>query len=156
MSDTQALLTPATPVVVRMETLRRAALYASRDRQVAEQLLTALTARARASESAGRVDALAFLDAAYLTGAYRQIGMLGQMAEFRDRAPIMRTLVANVDPYTLIKKSVTASPNDPAVEFAAALIASDSNRDAYRAHAQKARDGAHRDALVARNIAHVS
>ena len=31
--DTVAVLTPAVPVIVRMETLRRAAIYASRDRE---------------------------------------------------------------------------------------------------------------------------
>src|SRR3954468_707412 len=30
-TDTEALLTPSTPVIERMETLRRAAIYASRD-----------------------------------------------------------------------------------------------------------------------------
>ena len=35
VADTEALLTPDTPVIVRMETLRRAALYASTDAQVA-------------------------------------------------------------------------------------------------------------------------
>ena len=33
VADTEALLTPSTPVIVRMETLRRAALYASLDEQ---------------------------------------------------------------------------------------------------------------------------
>lgn len=156
LADTDALLTPATPVIVRMETLRRAAIYASRDRQVAERLLARLTERARASETAGHADALAFLDAAYLTGAFREIGMLDQTPEFRDRAAMMRALVADRDAYTLVKKSLAASPNTPAIEFAAALIASDSSRDAYLAHAQKARAGAKADALLARNISHVS
>ena len=31
VTDTEAILQPATPVLVRMETLRRAAIYASRD-----------------------------------------------------------------------------------------------------------------------------
>jgi hypothetical protein len=156
VADSEALLTAATPVIVRMETLRRAAIYASKDRRVAEQLLTVLTSRARASEVAGHVDALAFLDAAYLTGAFRQIGMLEQMAQFRDRAPVMRALVAKMDAYALIARSVAANPNDPALQFAAALIAADSNRGAYLTHAQRARDGAHRDALLVRNIGHVS
>jgi len=38
VADTDALLTPTTPVVVRMETLRRAAIYASMDAKVAKQL----------------------------------------------------------------------------------------------------------------------
>ena len=156
LADTEAILTPSTPVIVRMETLRRAAIYASRDRQVAERLLAKLTERARASEAAGHADALAFLDAAYLTGAFGEIGMLEQMAEFRDRAPMMRALVAGRDAYALVKKSLAASPSSPAIEFAAALIASDSSRAAYLGHAQKARAGAKGDALLARNIGHVS
>ncbi len=156
VSDTEALLVPATPVVVRMETLRRAAIYASRDRAVAERLLTTLTSRARASEKAGHADALAFLDAAYVAGAFREIGMLGREAEFRDRAQAMRELAANADAYALIGKSLAARPNDPALELAAALIAADSRRDAYLAHSRKAREGAHRDALVAKNIGRVS
>ena len=44
VSDTEALLVPSTPVVVRMETLRRAAIYASRDPQVASALLERLAA----------------------------------------------------------------------------------------------------------------
>jgi hypothetical protein len=47
--DTEGLLTPSTPVIVRMETLRRAALYASRDGAVAKELLSTLNARARNS-----------------------------------------------------------------------------------------------------------
>src|SRR5512147_2629597 len=47
--DTLALLAPATPVVVRMETLRRAAIYSARDPQAGVRLFTALTARAEAA-----------------------------------------------------------------------------------------------------------
>ena len=63
VSDAEALLVPSTPVVVRMETIRRASLYASRDRKVAERLLSTLMTRARNAEQAGRPDALAFFDA---------------------------------------------------------------------------------------------
>jgi hypothetical protein len=156
VADTDALLVPSTPVVVRMETLRRAAIYASRDRRVAERLVSRLIGRARDSEASGHANALAFLDAAYVVGALRQIGMLDQMAEFRDRSAMAREVVAGADAYGLIQKSLAASPNDPSIEFAAALIAADSRRDAYLAHALKAREGAHRDALLARNISHVS
>src|SRR5262245_19200448 len=37
--DTLALLTPDTPIVVRMETLRRATLYAAKNADQAKQLL---------------------------------------------------------------------------------------------------------------------
>ena len=46
--ETLALLTPATPIIVRMETLRRAALYATKDPAVARALLTTLLDRAKA------------------------------------------------------------------------------------------------------------
>ena len=139
-----------------METLRRAAIYASRDRAVASRLLAALTDKARGSEQAGRADALAFHDAAYITEALRQVGMLEQMAEFRDGAPAIRQLVAGTDGYALISKSLAARPGDPSLEFAAALIAADSRREAYQRHASNARAGASRDALLAKNIGHIS
>lgn len=156
VADTEALLTSSTPVIVRMETLRRAAIYASGDRRVAEQLMTRLTDRARASEGAGRPDALAFLDAAYVIEAFRQIGYLGKDTEFRERASTVRELVGDADGYALIGKSLALRPNDPGLQFAAALISADRHRDAYPEHARKARVGASQDALLARNIRHVS
>jgi hypothetical protein len=145
-TDTVALLTPTTPVVVRMETLRRAAIYASRDRAVAVQLLTRLTERTHTR------DANAWLDAAYLTEALRQIGRLGQTSAFRDSAPQMAEVVRNIDGVAMIDKALLLDAGDPALEFAAALINADRNRAAYTEHAQRARAGAARDALVARNI----
>jgi hypothetical protein len=144
--DTIALLTPSTPVVVRMETLRRAAIYASRDRAVAVQLLTRLTERTHTR------DAHAWLDAAYYTEALRQIGHLGQIAEFRDSAAQMTAIVKDVDGVAMIDKAILLGGDEPGTEFAAALINADRNRAAYLEHAQRARAGAARDALVARNI----
>lgn len=152
VADTEALLTPSTPVIVRMETLRRAALYASRDPQVATTLFTRLTGRARAAEQAGRPDAMAFLDAAYFVEALREISELTGSPEFKDQAPMLRALVRGVDGYTLATRSIAARPGDPAIEFAAALIASDRHRDAYSSHAGKARAGVSQDPLLARNI----
>ena len=50
-ADTTALLVPATPVVARMETLRRAVIYASLDKAAAAQLLSRLTERARINDA---------------------------------------------------------------------------------------------------------
>ena len=155
-TDTTALLTPATPVIIRMETLRRAAIYASRDVQVASRMMSMLLDRAAASERAGRPDALAMLDAAYFVEALRQISHLGTMPEFTERAPRFRALVAGTDGYALVQKGIGLRPNDAALEFAAALIAADRNRAAYEDHARKARAGAASDHLLALNISHVS
>jgi len=112
VAETEALLGPATPVIVRMETLRRAAIYASRDRQVASQLLERLTARARAAEQSGKPDSLALLDAAYGTEAFRQTGMLGRSQGFGERAPIARAVVGDTDGTALMAKSLATRPND--------------------------------------------
>lgn len=156
IADTEALLTPSTPVIVRMETLRRASLYASTDRGIASQLLDRLLARARAAEAKGKPDALALLDAAYVAGAFHEIGSMSKNAEFRERSGNASAALGNADAYALIAKSIAARPDDPTLQFAAALIAADRDRGTYLTHARKARDGASKDALLARNIDHVS
>lgn len=156
VADTEALLTPSTPVIVRMETLRRASIYASRDAKIASALLERLTAKAQASKAAGRPDALALLDAAYATEALRQVTMIGGIQGFKDQVNGIKDVIGNADGWQYIKASLAAEPNDPALEFAAALIATDKDRAAYRGHAQRARAGAAKDALLARNLSHIS
>jgi hypothetical protein len=153
VADTETLLTPSTPVIVRMETLRRAAIYASADAKVAKQLLARLNAKAEAAEAAGHPDALALLDAAYVTGAFHQISLLS--GEFAGRAPGLRAAIGSADPYALISRSIAAKPSDAGIQFAAALIASDTDRGQYLDHASKARAGAPGDALLTKNLNHV-
>jgi len=152
VADTEALLAPQTPVIVRMETLRRAAIYASRDVAVASRLLTRLMDRAQAGARAGQPDPLAIFDAAYVVEALRQITSIDYMAEFQDRRAALRELVAGKDGYAMVKKSVALKPGDASLEFAAALMAADKDRAAYAAHAKRARAGANGDALLAKNI----
>ena len=66
--DVTKLLAGSMPVSARMETMRRATIYAARDPRVAESLLKALEARAKAEPA----NALALFDAGFLTEAYRQ------------------------------------------------------------------------------------
>jgi hypothetical protein len=51
LADTEALLTPSTPIIVRMETLRRAVLYASQDRTAASDLFATTVDRANSRRS---------------------------------------------------------------------------------------------------------
>ena len=155
VADTEALLTPATPVIVRMETLRRAAIYASTDPVVANKLLKRFISRAEGSEEAGHPDALAYLDAAYLAGAFNELTMLAREKQWEARAAVARQAKGALDAYELISKSVAARPDDPAIQFAAALISSDGHRGEYPGHAAKARAGAAADMLLARNLDHV-
>jgi hypothetical protein len=154
VDDTTALLTPSTPVVVRMETLRRAVIYASANPQIASALLQRLVARAEAGDKAGHPDALEFLDAAYTAGALHEIGWLRESPPFRDRAAAIAQVAKAADGYALITRALAARPDDAAIHFAAALIASDTNRGAAAAHQAKAVAGRSTDSLLARNLAH--
>ena len=156
VGDTEAILVPATPVIVRMETLRRAAIYASTDQAVATELLQRLVARADRSKASGNPDALAFLDAAYLAEAYRELTLLGHSPEFHPRVDGVRAALGSANPTALIAETLKARPADPTVRFAAAIIAADNDRSAYQTHAALARAGASTDPLLARNIGHIS
>ncbi len=155
IGDTEALLAPSAPVIVRMETLRRAVLYASQDVSVARALLQRMNERVDAA-TPGHAKALAYLDAAYVTEAVHEVGMLGQMSEFRERAAALRDLAAAGAGYALIEKSLAVEPADASLHFAAALIAAGTNRQAYTSHATKARAGAGADSLLARNLQHIA
>src|SRR5262245_30371578 len=75
-ADTLRLLTPATPVIARMEIMRRATIYANQDRKVALALMKAVLDRAKATPEASR-DPLPWFDAGYLIESYRQMKNAG-------------------------------------------------------------------------------
>jgi hypothetical protein len=159
VADTEALLTPDTPVIVRMETLRRAALYASTDAQVATELFTRLQARA----SGAKQGALETFDAGYLIETMRQVTRSRADGWKRqDGAEVqiaaLRSLLDKADGEAMVQQSLAASNGNPSMEFAAALIAaSHKGRNAdYIKHAQKARAGAAQDALLTKNLNHIS
>src|SRR5437588_2818246 len=70
--DTLAILDSNAPVLVRMETLRRATIYARQDSEVAKELLTRLHARAANSDALGHSEALGWFDVGYLAETYKQ------------------------------------------------------------------------------------
>jgi hypothetical protein len=160
--DTEALLTPSTPIIVRMETLRRAAIYASRDPQIAKRLFLTINDRVRAAAAAsgGRTDALTLFDAGYLTETFREIGRLGRynFSGANLNPDAMEVLVKGVDGYALVQKSLDMRSNDASIELASALIAASTpdRKAQYSEHAEKARAGAKQDALLARNLARIS
>jgi hypothetical protein len=118
--------------------------------------LTRFVTRAQAASAKGQPDPLAWLDAAYIAGAYREMTLLGRHPKWAPRVDGLRAALGTVQDSALIAKSVAGRPDDPAIHFAAALILSDSDREAYREHAAKARAGASRDPLLQRNIDKVS
>ncbi|OLD81801.1 MAG: hypothetical protein AUF67_06695 [Acidobacteria bacterium 13_1_20CM_58_21] len=147
--DTLEILAPDTPVLVRMETLRRATLYARKDPLAAKELLARLHARATSAESSGRPDALAWFDVGYLAEAYKQwIGQSWMKVSKDEQNP-----AAGVDGYALVKKAIGRRGSDPQMEFAAALITLSGPAEEHRQHALNAIAGARIDPLLAQNLA---
>src|SRR5215467_14601553 len=151
-ADTLEVLKPDTPVLVRMETLRRATLYARKDPLAAKALLAKLHARATSAESAGHPDALAWFDAGYLAETYKQ--WIGQdLPHMTDGMRMDANPAAGVDGYAWVKKAIALRGEDAQMEFAAALITLEGTRGEHGQHAQKAIAGAKTNALLAQNLA---
>jgi hypothetical protein len=70
VSDTLGFLAPSAPVVVRMETLRRATIYAAAHPVAAAELMSALKKRSEAKAP------LAAFDYGYLVEAFREAAMV--------------------------------------------------------------------------------
>ena len=132
-AETLALLDADAPVLSRMENMRRAVIYATKDRRVAEELLQAVRDRA-AQPGAGR---LALFDAGYLIESYKQATHL-----------FGRTLTAE-DGYALVTQALEMGRPDGEMEFAAALMTQGTRSSA---HLQRARTLASAESPLARNI----
>src|SRR5437762_2630304 len=88
VTDTEGLLASPMPTIVRMETLRRATVYASRDRRVAEQLVAFVTGRIASVQRPGYPDAMALFDAGYVLEVLKELEQFapGSKVWARDRA----------------------------------------------------------------------
>ena len=139
---TLAILDSHTPVLVRMETLRRATIYARQDPQVAKELITRLQERAANSDAASRPDALAWFDLGYLAEAYKQWMGKGEPNP-----------AAGLDGYSWVRKAISLRGVDPEMEFAASMITLPGPGGAHRDHLRKAAAGASSDPLLAQNLA---
>lgn len=140
--DTVAILDARARVLVRMETLRRATIYARMDPRAAKELITRLQERAASSDAAGRPNALAWFDIGYLAEAYKQwLGRSGPNP------------ATGLNGYSLVRKAIRLRGCDPEMEFAAALITLSGHESAHREHVQKAMAGAQSDPVLAQNLA---
>ena len=158
-TDTEALLAPATPVIARMETLRRAAIYASRDGKVMRGLAARLDARIAIAKDAD-ARALALFDAGYFRETLQDIVRLqgyDMPAIGKVDAPALRALLAGTDGSVRIDQAMQLRPRDPALHFAAALVASADERKAdYATHSRIAQAGMRHDRLLALNVARIA
>ncbi len=146
--DTLALLTPEAPIIVRMETLRRAAIYAtagmrgwtdrtgfnSNDRANTSALLGKL--QERATSATGPALALALFDVGFFTETLRQTGVDPSLNGYD----------------TLLKARDLRGP-DADMEFALALASAWPKRKDHQEHLSRARAGAKDGSLLASNLA---
>lgn len=146
VDDTLALLSTDMPVIVRMETMRRACVYsvwATRDEKVdyvvkdlkvANELLSRLLARAKGK---GQMDALALFDAGYFAESCKQA---------------TGSALQGIDGYDWVAKAIRLRKGDPAMNFAAALITLFPARSTHHQHLQIASSGAKENVLLAHNL----
>lgn len=146
--DTLALLEPETPIIVRMETLRRAAIYATagmrgwseksgfnaEDRANTSAILEKL--RERRTSAKGPAQALALFDEGFFIETLRHTGV--------DRS---------LSGYDLLLQALAVRGSDPDMEFALALATSWPKTEAHKQHLAKARAGAKAGSLLASNLA---
>lgn len=151
VQDTLSLLGPEVPVIVRMETLRRATLYSRYDAKLAQELLEAFRGRAEKSASAGQGGSAVMVsfDLAYLAETYRQAGMITKASN--ETFWKFAQTVPSIDGYAIIQRLI-AKGGGPEMEFAAALITSDKRGPAYFDHVRKAAAGAKPGTLLAQNL----
>jgi hypothetical protein len=140
--DTLSILDSNPSVLVRMETLRRATIYARHDPQTARELLARLHARAAQSDAGSHPDALAWFDIGYLAETYKQ--WLGK----DELNPAI-----GLDGYAFVRKAIRLRGEDPQMEFAAALITLSGRENDHQDHVRKAMLGAKSDPLLAQNLA---
>jgi hypothetical protein len=154
VADTLGLLGPSTPVLVRMETLRRATLYAQQRTAIAKELLLRLEARTRDNPT----DALAAFDFGYLAECYKQASWLHQHTDSLKKANSGEIVVSanaarSIDGYTWVQRAIALRGSDPQMEFAAALMSTEGAGSERNKHLEKAMAGAKTDATLARNLA---
>lgn len=119
--DTLALLAPETPVNVRMETMRRAALYAAKDARLARELSEQLLARTR-GVAAG---AMAWFDAGYFIETVRQTALVYKYDMLTPDERMEWTIredVVKLDGLPMVKKALAMSGGDAGIRHALTLI----------------------------------
>jgi hypothetical protein len=138
--DTTAILSSNPTVLVHMETLRRATLYARKDPAAAKALFNTLAGATKSAQS-NAPPALSYFDIGYLAETYKQ--WLGKDAQ---------NPATGIDGYALVKQALQLRRDDPQMEFAAALITLSAPVAEHQQHVQKALAGASADPLLARNL----
>jgi hypothetical protein len=147
VTETLAILDGRTSVLVRMETMRRAALYLDDDAKRSAQLRSALLGRVLDAEAAGEPDALAWFDAGYLTQSFVQLGA-------RDPHVTSDRTSDEIAGYRWVARALELRPDDGEMEFAAAMMTALANTPEHDGHVERAQRLSASNPLLARNLKH--
>ena len=138
-ADTLKLLHSGQSMLARMETLRRAAVYAWKDAAAGLALGNRLTARALDSEVKGHPNGLALFDAGYFVESMKQLGHRTRVDSF-----------ASIDGYEWTKRSVPGLQDKLAAEYALGLMQAAGGWP--NEHIRRAVAGAQEGSLLAQNL----
>ncbi len=142
VEDTLRLLNAETSALARMETLRRAALYAQGDKRLSTELLANLAFIALDTEAAGHPSSRAWFDAGFLAASYAQLGT--GIGSEPGRAE-------GSNGYAWIRKALQLEPQNAEMHFAAAL-ATHGRQAVYKEHLRRALEGAAPGSNLARSM----
>jgi hypothetical protein len=142
-ADTLAILDNDSTILVHMETLRRAALYGTKDPVALKHLALKLIARSDAAPQNTPAVAMADFDLGYFAEILTQIHWIA-----KDFANPLQS----VDGYALVRKARQLHPNNAQIEFAAALITLEGHVSDHQQYAQAALAGGKNDPLLAQNL----
>ena len=142
-ADTISIMNSDPAVIVHMETLRRATLYAQKDPGAAKQLLLKLIARSDAADANSSDGALASFDVGYFAATLNQLQFIQK--DFANPA-------VGIDAFARVENALQVRKNDPQMEFAAAMMLLDGSDTRHQAYAQKAIADGKADPLLQRNL----
>lgn len=138
-ADTLKLLDSGKPLLTRMETLRRAAVYSGRNAAAGLELANRLMARALASEVKGQNDSLALFDAGYFVESMKQMSHMSKSNAF-----------TAMDGYDWAKRSLPGLQEKLAAEYALGLMQASTSWP--NEHIRRAVTGAQEGSLLAQNL----
>jgi hypothetical protein len=155
VADTLRLLSGDAPILVRMENMRRAAIYADENPSTAAALLTAVVERTQTKPGDAHAEALEWFDAGYLVETYRQLGLIyqhGMLPSHGRWTTLVPPELAALDGYALVRKAVALAPESQAeLDFASALM---SREPLTATHLRRAASSAAKGSLLAQNLVH--
>ena len=142
-ADTVTILDNDSTILVHMETLRRAALYGTKDPLALKHLGLKLIARSDAAPQNTAAFRMASFDLGYFTETLTQIHWITK--DFVNPTQ-------NLDGYAQVQKALQLRPDDAQIEFAVALITLECSVSDHQQYVQAALAGAKTDPLLARNL----